>query len=276
MKCTTILPAILLTAPVFVSAQTATAVPAPTKNWSSSVGIATVAMPGYAGSNRYRVRTVPILQLDFKDRVYLGSSTSGVGGGVGVYMMKKSTMTLSAELNSAGKRRESYGDGLAGMGTRDGGTFVGTNASYRVQSVTFGGGFAVGTGKGEGATGSLNIDTKKRLGERWIGGLATGATFSNRQNMAFDFGISPVQAGRREALIESGDSRLSVDDGGTYAPKGGLKQAQASASLGYLLTSNVTALAFVNGTRLGRQAADSPLTRQRNGVIAGIGMAFGL
>ena len=52
-------------------------VPVQTKSWSSSIGIATVAMPSYLGSNRYRVRAVPILQLDIKDRVYLGSSTAG-------------------------------------------------------------------------------------------------------------------------------------------------------------------------------------------------------
>src|SRR5689334_25267914 len=117
MRPTTILPALLLSAvPAIGGAQTVTAAPAPAKTWSSSLGIATIAMPGYLGSNRYRVRTVPILQLDFKDRAYLGSSTSGIGGGVGVYMVKSSSLTWSAEVSSAGKRRESYGDGLAGMG----------------------------------------------------------------------------------------------------------------------------------------------------------------
>ena len=277
MRSITILPTILLAAPVLAAAQsTANDVPAPVKTWSSSIGIATVAMPGYVGSNRYRVRTVPILQLDFKDRAYLGSSSSGVGGGLGVYVVKKSTMSLSAELNTTGKRRESFGDGLAGMGTRDAGTFVGTSASYRIQSLTLGAGVAVGTGKGAGATGSINADTKKRLGDRFIAGFSTGATFSNKQNMAFDFGISPVQASRREALIAAGDSRLSIGDGGTYSPKAGLKQMQASTSLGYMLTNRTTALAFVSGTRLGRQAADSPLTRQRNGVMGGLGIAFGI
>lgn len=277
MRLTTILPAILLPAPVLLAAQTVmSSAPAPMKTWSSSIGIAAVAMPGYVGSNRYRVRTVPILQLDFKDRAYLGSSTTGVGGGFGVYMLKKSSMTWSAELTTAGKRRESFGDGLAGMGTRSGGTFVGTNAAIRLQSLTLGAGVAVGTGKGEGATGTVNADTKKRLGNRFIAGFSTGATFSNKQNMAFDFGVNSMQAGRRQALIAAGDSRLSIGDGGTYSPKAGLKQAQASTSLGYLLTNRTTALAFVSGTRLGHQAADSPLTRQRNGVMGGLGIAFGI
>jgi outer membrane scaffolding protein for murein synthesis (MipA/OmpV family) len=275
MRYQLVLPAIVLT-PMLASAQTTNPSTNTTKVWSSTAGIATVAMPGYLGSNRYRVRTVPILQLEFKERAYLGASTSGIGGGLGVYMLRKPNMSLAAELSSAGKRRESYGDGLAGMGSRDGGTYVGTNASYRVRATTLGAGVAVGLGNDEGSTAAFTTDTKKNLGRRWIAGLSTGATFSDAQNMAFDFGVSPVQAARRQTLIESGDSRLSATEGGTYAPKGGLKQAQVSTSLGFLITKRTTAMAFATGTRLGSEAADSPLTRKRNGVMAGMGFAVGL
>ena len=142
--------------------------------------------------------------------------------------------------------------------------------------MTLGAGAAFGLGKDEGVTGTVNADAKKRLGSRWITDISSSATFSNKQNMAFDFGVSPIQAARRQALIAAGDSRLSVDAGGTYAPKAGLKQATASASLGFLVSRRTTALGFVTGTRLGRQPAESPLTRQRNGVMGGVGLAFGI
>ena len=243
--------------------------------WSSNLGIAAVAMPGYSGSNKYRVRPAPIIQLEFKERAYFGSSVSGVGGGLGVYVVRTPSLALAAEVSSAGRRRESYGDGLAGMGTRTGGTMLGTNASYRVRSTTLG--VAVSAGlKDEGVTGTVNLDTKKRIGTRMVASFATGATFSDNESMAFDFGVNPVQALRRQALIASGDSRLSADDAGVYAPKGGLKQAQVSTSLGYMLTKRTTAMGFVTGTRLGSEAAASPLTRQRNGLMGGLGMAFGI
>jgi outer membrane scaffolding protein for murein synthesis (MipA/OmpV family) len=275
MKYVIILPAIVLT-PVLTSAQTTNPSTNTTKVWSSTAGIATVAMPGYLGSNRYRVRTVPILQLEFKERAYLGSSTSGIGGGLGVYMLRKSNLSWSAELSSAGKRRESYGDGLAGMGSRDGGTFVGTNASYHAGGTTFGAGVATGLGKQEGTTASFSTDTKKRFGNRWIADVSTGATFSDKENMSFDFGITPTQSIRRQALIASGDSRLSAHEGSAYDPKGGLKQAQVSTSLGFLISKRTTALAFATGTRLGSEPSDSPLVRKRNGVMAGLGFAVGL
>jgi len=275
MRFPTILPAALLSVPAFVGAQTDNPSTTSTKLWSSNIGIGSVVMPGYAGSDRYRIRTVPMIQLEFKDRVYLGSSVSGVGGGLGAYLMRTSSLSWSAELSNAGRRRESYGDGLAGMGTRSGGLLMGTNASYRVRSTTLGAGVSVGL-RNEGVTGSLNADTKKQLGRRMIAGVMTGATFSNHDNMAFEFGVSPAQAARRQMLIATGDPRLSANEGGVYAPKGGFKQAQVSTSLGFLITNRTTAMAFATGTHLGSEAAASPLVRQRNSIMGGLGLAFGI
>jgi MipA family protein len=275
MRFPTILPAVLLSVPVLAGAQAENPTTTSTKPWTANLGIAAVAMPGYSGSNRYRIRPSPIIQVEYKERAYFGSSVSGVGGGVGVYMVRTPTLAWAAEVSSAGRRRESYGDGLAGMGTRSGGTMVGTNASYRVRSTTLGVAASAGL-KDEGVTATVNLDTKRRMGRRMIASFATGATFSDHESMAFDFGVSPVQAIRRQALIASGDSRLSPTEGGIYAPKGGLKQAQVSTSLGYMLTKRTSAMAFVTGTRLGSEAAASPLTRQRNGLMGGLGMAFGI
>ena len=143
-------------------------------------------------------------------------------------------------------------------------------------SVTAGAGVAIGLGKDEGSTGSVNLSTKHMYGHRWIAGLSTGATFANSSNMAFEFGVSPTQAARRQALINAGDSRLYATDGRAFAPAGGLKEAQVSTSLGYLLTQRTTVIGFASGGRLGNHAADSPLVRQRNSVMGGIGMAFGI
>ena len=202
MQRSIIFPAVLLLAPAIATAQQGNQ----PKNWSSSIGIGTVAMPTYTGSNRYRVRPVPLLQLEFKERVYVGSSTGGVGGGMGVYLIRGSSLTWSTELSTAGKRRESFGDGLAGMGTRNAGTFVGNNISYRAGMFTAAANVAIGLGKDEGSTGSVVLDSKHVFGRRWIASVSSGATFADKDNMAFDFGISSRQAGRRQALIAAGDS----------------------------------------------------------------------
>src|SRR5687768_14060483 len=270
MRPTTILPAIILI-PALASAQTETE----TKTWSGTIGISTVALPTYMGSNRYRVRAFPILSLEFNERFYLGGAQSGTGAGVGGYLVRNSMFTWSAEISGAPERKESYGDGLAGMGRRGAATFVGNNVSFSLGSITAGAGVAVGLGSDEGSSATVNLQSRHRYGRRWIAGVSTGATFANSRNMTYDFGVSTDQAVKRQALIDRGDSRLYGNDGRAYDPKGGLKQMQATGSLGFLLSNRTTLLAFATGSRLGDEAADSPLTRQRNGVVAGMGIAYG-
>ena len=248
----------------------------PAKSWNSQIGISTAVLPTYAGSNRYRVRVLPIFSLDIKERIYVGGAMGGTGAGTGVYLVRNSAVTVSTGITGAPERKESYGDGLAGMGRRGGATFAQSNASLKFGSVTAGAGVTVGLGGNEGSTAAFNLETKHVYARRFIVGLSTGATFANSENMAYDFGVNAKQATRRQALIAAGDSRLYSDEGGVYAPKEGLKQAQVSTTLGYLITPRMTALAFGMGSRLGPQAADSPLARQRNSIIAGLGVAFGI
>ena len=244
-------------------------------NWSGTIGLMTVAMPSYLGSNQYRVKALPLLQMEYRNRAYFGGSTGGTGAGVGYYIVRNSAVTVSTEIAGSPDRLERHGDGLAGMGKRSSGTFAGSNVSYQVGSLTAGAGVQVGLGKDEGSTASLALSTKHYYAQKWMLGLSTGATFANRQNMEYEFGVSSEQATRRQALIQGGDSRLDWTDAGSYDPGNGLKQATASVSLGYLMRKNVTAMAFANGSRLGSQASDSPLARQRNSIVGGVGMAYG-
>ena len=243
--------------------------------WAGNIGIATVAMPTYMGSNQYRVRAVPILSLEFKERAFLGGAMGGTGAGAGVYLIRSSNLMWTTQITGAPERFERYGDGLAGMGRRGAATFAASDMSYTSGSVTAGANVQVGLGSEEGSTASVSLSSKHVYARRWILGASTGATFANSTNMAYDFGITPGQAAKRQTLIQSGDSRLDWKDAGSYDPGRGLKQAQASLSLGYQVREKVTAMAFANGTRLGREAADSPLARNRNAFVGGIGMAYG-
>ena len=99
-----------------------------------------------------------------------------------------------------------------------------------------------------------------------------------------DLATGPILTGtltaRRHATVraEVGGAVTAVyaDEGNAYAPKEGLKQATLSTSLGYLLTPRTSLMGFAMGTRLGKEAAASPMARQRNGLVAGVGIAFGI
>lgn len=257
--------------PAMVAAQTQ----ASNDVWAGNIGVATVAMPTYIGSNQYRVRAVPMLSLEYKNRAFLGGAMGGTGAGAGVYLVRSSNLMWTTQVTGAAQRFERYGDGLAGMGRRGAATFAASDVSVTSGAITAGANVQVGLGSEEGSTASLSLSSKHIYARRWILGASTGATFANSTNMAYDFGITPEQAGKRLALIQSGDSRLNWRDAGAYDPGRGLKQATASLSLGYQLRDKVTTMAFVNGTRLGREAADSPLARNRNALVGGVGMAYG-
>ena len=243
--------------------------------WAGTIGLATVAMPTYMGSNQYKVVAVPLISLEFKERAFLGAASNGIGAGAGVYLVRRSNLMVTTEVTGSPERIERHGNGLAGMGRRSGATFSQSDVSYTSGSITAGASVALGLGNDEGSTASLSLSSKHVYGKRWIVGASTGATFANSANMAYDFGITPEQASKRQTLIQSGDSRLDWRDAGSYDPGRGLKQATASMSLGYQLREKVTTMAFINGTRLGREAADSPLARNRNAIVGGIGMAYG-
>ena len=244
-------------------------------SWAGNIGIATVAMPTYMGSNQYRVRAVPILSLEYKNRAFLGGAMGGTGAGAGVYLVRSSNLMWTTQITGSPERFERHGDGLAGMGRRGAATFAASDMSYTSGSITAGANVQVGLGSDEGSTASVSLSSKHVYARRWILGASTGATFANSTNMAYDFGVTPAQAGKRLSLIQAGDSRLDWRDVGSYDPGRGLKQATASLSLGYQLREKVTTMAFVNGTRLGREAADSPLARNRNAIVGGVGMAYG-
>ena len=245
------------------------------KRFSGNIGIAVISLPWYAGSNEYRVMTVPLIQVEFKDKLYLGGSTGGAGGGIGAHVVRRESFTWNVELAGTQTRRESHGSKLTGMGNRKGVSFAATSASYKLGFLTASSGLGFGLGEDAGVYGTADLTATKAFAGRWIGSVSTGATMADQANMKYEFGVNAAQAARRQVLIDTGDPRLSLEDAGTFTPKGGVKQTRVSASLGYRLAEKTTLLMFAQGTQLGREAAASPLTRERNAITTGLGVMYG-
>jgi outer membrane scaffolding protein for murein synthesis (MipA/OmpV family) len=241
---------------------------------TGTVGVGAAIMPRYVGSDEYRVMPMPIISLEYKNRLYLGGSSTGVGGGVGAYVVRNQALTWSVDYNGSEARPERRGDALAGMGRRHAASFAGTSVAYTLGTVTANAGVAVGLGRSEGSYGTVGLSTQRQLTSRWVGSLSTGATVASARNMAFDFGVSDEQSAARRALIAAGDTRLEPGDGRAYAPKGGLKEFHGGASLAFLVNDRMRLLAFAQGTRLSHDAELSPLVRARDSGAGGIATAF--
>ena len=244
-------------------------------SWTGMAGIGVAAMPKYAGSDEYRVLPIPIVQLEYRGRLYLGGSQSGTGAGIGAYVVRTPTLAVDVGLSGAESRPESRGDALAGMGKRSASSFATSGVTYRRGIVMATSGVAIGLGRNEGSYAAIGIGTERQLARRWFAGLSTGVTFADARNMAFDFGVSDEQSAARQALLESGDPRLHGIDVAAYSPDAGLKEARGAASLAWLLTDRSRMMLFAQGSRLSNEAARSPLVRARTGVVSGIALAYG-
>jgi outer membrane scaffolding protein for murein synthesis (MipA/OmpV family) len=249
--------------------------PPPPRSFTGIVGAGVVTLPTYAGSDEYRVLPMPIVQVEYRGRVYLGGSQNSVAPGIGAYLVRTPALTVDVGLTGTESRSESRGDALAGMGRRSAAAFASTGVAYRLGIVQASAGVAVGLGSDAGSYGTVGMDTELPIAPRWIAGVSTGVTVADARNMAYDFGVSGEQSAARQALLAAGDPRLSGIDVGVYAPDAGLKEARIGGSLARVLTPRSRIVLFAQGSRLSSEAARSPLVRSRTGIVSGLALGYG-
>jgi len=239
------------------------------ETFAGAIGVGMAVMPRYTGSDEYRFLPIPVVQLEYKGRLFLGSSQSGVGAGLGAYVIHTASLSWDVGLSGAESRPESRGDALAGMGRRDAASFATTGVTYRLGSVVANAGAAIGLSNEVGSYGAVGISTERRIARRWVGGLSTGATFADAKNMGFEFGVTSSQAAARQALVASGDPRLEGISVASFKPDAGLKELRGAVSLSFLLTERTRLMAFAQNAQLSAEAGRSPLVRSRNSSVAG-------
>jgi MipA family protein len=242
-------------------------------DWDATVGVITLVVPKYPGSNRYWVLPIPMTQVTYRNRVYLGPSTSGVGAAVGGYAIRTPRLGLAAELGYMDSRPASRAAALTGMEDRDALVTAGASLSYRIGVLELSTSVAQGLNDGAGLLGTGRLSISRPLGRLML--TASGAaTFADAKQMRREFGLNQIEATRRQALIDAGDERLSEDDGRVYRPDGGLRHLGASLSLAYILSQHWSLLGFGGVDRLSDEAAASPLVRRREQYSGGIGLGY--
>ena len=95
-----------------------------------------------------------------------------------------------------------------------------------------------------------------RLGLR----VALGATWANRDYMQTYFGVTAAQAQATSFSV--------------YTPKSGCRKVDASVGAEYAIAPSWKLQANVGFTRLGDDAAASPLVGRRNGASAALAVAY--
>ncbi|HKG91825.1 MAG TPA: MipA/OmpV family protein [Gemmatimonadaceae bacterium] len=262
-------------AALIVSAAAAQAQGVSPGSWSGAVGSGAITAPKYAGADESRVLPIPYIQLVYKERISLGMLPSGTGAGIGISLLRGQSVSWDASLSGTGGRRERWGDALAGMGNQKVAATAGSGISYTRGPFSTAANVVMGLAQHAGNTGTASLALQAPITQRWIAGVSTGATFADRDNMAFDFGITDAQAEGRQSLIARGDARLRSEDGRAYRPDAGLKQTQTSASLSYLLSQRGRLVGFVQSASLSNEAARSSVVRDRSSASGGMMVVYG-
>jgi outer membrane protein len=237
------------------------------------VGAMVFTYPSYPGSDEYRVVPFPLANVSFRDRVYLGPSSTGIGFALGAYPIQSAHTRLAVEIGGQDSRPASRGDGLAGMEDRDAVATAGASLSYRAgffEAIV-----AVSQGLNDGAG---LIQTTRIVYTRPVGkvilGAAAGAALANGKQMRREFGITDAEAAHRQALVDAGDGRLGPEDGQAYTPEGGLRHLGAGVSLIYPFGSHWSLVGLAGVEWLADEAANSPLVRQREQFAGGLGVGY--
>jgi outer membrane scaffolding protein for murein synthesis (MipA/OmpV family) len=231
------------------------------------------AYPRYPGSDEHRVVPFPLVNASFRDRVYLGPSSTGIGFALGAYPIHTSHVRLAVEVGGQDSRPSSRADALAGMENRDGVATAGMSLSYRTGP--FEGIVAVSQGVNDGAG---LIQTTRLVYSRLLGKVmlaaGAGAALANARQMRREFGITDTEATRRQALIDAGDAGLEPEDGHAYTPAGGLRHLGAGVSLIYPVSLRWSLIGLAGIEWLGDEAAESPLVRRREQLAGGVGVGY--
>lgn len=233
-----------------------------TSAWNISLGGGVIVAPRYVGSDEFRTLPMPMMIVTYRNRLFLGPTSDGLGGGLGAHVIRTRRIGLTAELGIQDGRPAERSDALLGTDDRDP---LGTlGAAFTVAAGAVRGTVAAahGLNDGSGWMGTARATVTRPLSRRLYATVEGSAAFADARQLRRDFGISQTEAARRQTLIDAGDRRLGPNDAGVFRPGGGPWNVGASASLMYAMSPRWAVLGMGGLRWLREEVADSPVVRR--------------
>lgn len=243
--------------------------PEPTYGFSGRIGLSVATLPTYEGSPNRRTLAGLDLTLSYRSRDW-GSVEFGQRGLIwNAVEAGRFRFALVAQFDPGRKDRDTStlnptpGDKrLAGMGNVQTSTEAGVGIGYGPVTVVARKSLSErGPKRGHnGAQVDMTVELPWSLSDRLNVRFALGATWAGRDYLQTYFGVTAAQA-----LTTS----FSV-----YTPKSGCHKVDASVGAEYAMASNWRLQANLGFSRLGDDAAASPLVGRRNGASAALAVAY--
>lgn len=238
----------------------------PTYGLSGRIGPGVATVPTYEGSTNRRALAAPDLTLVYRTRdrgtVEFGQRGliwNAVEAGLFRFALvtqfdlgRKDKDTSALDPTPGDKR-------LAGMGHVHASTEVGVGIGYG--PVMLVARESLGEHGSQGTQADLTVEVPWSVSNRFGLRFGLGATWADRDYLQAYFGVTPAQAR---------STSFSV-----YSPKAGCRKVDASIGAEYAIASSWTLQAHVAFSRLGDEAAVSPLVGRRNGASASLAMTYG-
>ena len=239
--------------------------PEPAYGFSGRIGLGVATVPTYEGSPNRRTLAGPELTLSYRSRDW-GTVEFGQRGLIwNAVEAGRFRFALVAQFDPGRKDRDTStlnptpGDKrLAGMGNVQASTEAGVGVGYGPVMVVARQSLSERGPKG--AQVDMTVEIPWSLSDRLGLRFALGATWANRDYLQTYFGVTAAQAQATPFSV--------------YTPKSGCRKVDASVGAEYAIAPGWKLQANVGFSRLGDDAAASPLVGRRNGASAALAMAY--
>jgi MipA family protein len=239
----------------------------PRGDWRVSIGGMGFLAPSFEGSDRMKLRGLPLVDVEWRETVFLDTRR---GLGANLLTLRdpngQGTFRAGALVNWRFARDEDDDSDLRGLGDVKGGADAGAFASYEFGRFGLNLLGRKNVSHSElGATIEVSARYRMRLAESTMLAVGPSATWADSDYMRSYFGVTATQA-RTSGLT-------------AYAPSSGFKDLGVSGAVVHRLTGNWSIVGNTGYTRLVGDAADASLVKQRgspNQFRVGLGVSYRL
>jgi outer membrane protein len=220
--------------------------------WKFIVGGGVLNGPRYPGSRYDFTRGLPLVSASY-GRFFIGAVPgAGTPAGAGAYLLHTEHWAIGVDVGGDTRkpRRASDDPILRGWGDIPGTARAGVFASYTKDWLSVRGSISDAVAHHEGVLASLAVEAKYHATQRLTLSIGPEVTWANNQYSQTFFGISPAQS--------------EIAGIAPYRAKSGINTLAGSAGAAYMLTDHWSLGAHVSYGKLQGDAADSPVTTDKN------------
>lgn len=221
-------------------------------------GLVLLSGPVYAGSDQRRERALPLLDYQWANGWF-----AGVSNGVGINFSTNPQWQYGVRVTADLGRKERRASALRGMGDIDakaeGGAFLNVAWAENWQVTTS---LRYGSGNGgKGLVADVGMRYATALAPHWRLGVSASLSVANADYMQTYFGVDFNQAARSGYAV--------------FTPRSGSRDARVGLSLTYAFDQRSALTVATDFNQLLDDAANSPLTRQRDATSAALFYTYG-